>query len=161
MNRARITAMTIDSKYSRMVDFLKSRGIVSGAFRRSGSSRVAAFDCPRAAALLIVRSHLEHREERFLRDFDAADALHALLAFLLLFEQLALAGDVAAIAFREHVLAHRLHGLAGDDAAANRRLYRHLEHLTRNELAHLRRQGAPALVRGVAVDDDRQRINRI
>src|ERR1700730_9067076 len=133
MKRARVTAMTIDSKYSRMVDFLKSCGIVSGACRRSGCSRVAAFASPRAAALLIVGSHLEHREECLLGDFDAADALHALLAFLLLFEQLALARDVAAVALREHVLAHRLDGLAGDDAAANRRLDRHLEHLARNQ----------------------------
>src|SRR3979411_1921717 len=118
MNRARITAMTIDSKYSRRVDFLKSCGAGAGAVPRADSSRAAAAGSPRAAVLLTLRSHLEHREERFLRDLDPADALHALLAFLLLFEQLPLAGDVAAIALREHVLAHRLDGLAGDDAAA-------------------------------------------
>ena len=34
------------------------------------------------------------------------DLLHALLALLLLLEQLALAGDVAAVALRDDVLAH-------------------------------------------------------
>jgi hypothetical protein len=43
--------------------------------------------------------------------------LHALLAFLLLLEQLALARDVAAVALGEHVLAQRLDRLARDDAA--------------------------------------------
>ena len=43
------------------------------------------------------------------------DALHALLAFLLLLEQLALAGDVATVALGQHVLAHRADRLAGDD----------------------------------------------
>ena len=36
-------------------------------------------------------AQLEHRQERLLRDLDPADLLHALLAFLLLLEQLALA----------------------------------------------------------------------
>src|SRR5437868_5142148 len=59
-------------------------------------------------------SHLQHREERLLRDFDAADRLHPLLALLLLLQQLALAGNVAAVALRDHVLAHRPHRLRGD-----------------------------------------------
>src|SRR5687767_3491453 len=51
---------------------------------------------------------LQHRQEGFLRDFDGADLLHALFSFFLLFEQLALARDVAAVALRQHVLAQRL-----------------------------------------------------
>jgi hypothetical protein len=43
---------------------------------------------------------------------DAADHLHALLALLLLLEQLALAGDVTAVALGEHVLADRADVLA-------------------------------------------------
>ena len=42
--------------------------------------------------------HLEDGQERFLRHLDGADLLHALLAGLLFFEQLPLAGDVAAVA---------------------------------------------------------------
>ena len=66
--------------------------------------------------------NLEHGQKGFLRDFDFADALHALLAFLLLFEQLALPRDVAAIAFREHVLPECLDAFARDDAAPDGRL---------------------------------------
>src|SRR3954464_10314675 len=50
---------------------------------------------------LRLRPHFKHREERFLRNLDAADALHPLLPFLLLLEQLSLAADVAAVALRE------------------------------------------------------------
>ena len=65
-----------------------------------------------------VRSFVdfENSHEGFLGHFDAADALHALLALLLLLEQLALTRDVAAIAFGEHVLAHRTHGLTREHA---------------------------------------------
>src|SRR4051812_41613528 len=69
MNSARMTAVTIASKYSRSADFLNSRG---------------AGTCP----LFTVGSHLQHGEKRLLRDFDSAHPLHPLLAFLLLLEQL-------------------------------------------------------------------------
>src|SRR5688500_3392226 len=49
---------------------------------------------------------LQDRHEGLLRDVDAAHALHALLAFLLLLEQLPLAAHVAAVALGGHVLAH-------------------------------------------------------
>src|SRR5512135_854502 len=47
---------------------------------------------------------LEDGEERFLRDFDGADLLHPLLPLLLLFQELPLSRDVAAVAFRDEVL---------------------------------------------------------
>jgi hypothetical protein len=43
---------------------------------------------------------LQHRHERAFRDLHIAHRLHALLAFLLFFEELALTADVAAIFFR-------------------------------------------------------------
>src|SRR2546422_864485 len=55
-------------------------------------------------------------DERLLGDLDAADALHAPLALLLALEQLALAGDVTAVALGDDVLAPGLHRLARDDA---------------------------------------------
>src|SRR5688572_18686565 len=70
---------------------------------------------------------LQDRHERLLRDVDAADALHALLAFLLLLQQLALARHVAAVALGGDVLADRLDRLARDDLAADRGLQRDLE----------------------------------
>jgi hypothetical protein len=57
----------------------------AGWRRRPGRGRVISVD-------------LQHGEEGLLRDLDVPDHLHALLAFLLLLEQLALAGDVAAVA---------------------------------------------------------------
>src|SRR5712691_12712916 len=153
MNSARMTAMTIDSKYSRRIDFLKPSLIcvfqLSNGFAKPPPNLATTADTEdrrlrpytnrfrlrvpgvlcggeRHSAIclstFVFRSHLQHREERFLRDFHFADALHALLACLLLLEQLALARDVAAVALGEHVLAQRLHRFAGDDAAADGRL---------------------------------------
>src|SRR6185437_9686593 len=91
---------------------------------------VAPFSCARAGRPppAIMRSHvdLERGDERLLRDFDLAELAHALLAFLLLLQKLALARHVAAIAFGGDVLAQRAHGLARDDLAADGGLDRHL-----------------------------------
>src|SRR5438477_9894246 len=111
MKNARMTAMTIDSKYSRTVDFLKETAVAIRSI--IGSS-----------------ADLQHRQEGFLRDFDLSDALHALFAFFLLFQQLSLPRDVAAVALGEHIFAQRLHSFARDDAAADRGLDRDLEPLT-------------------------------
>jgi hypothetical protein len=86
---------------------------------------------------------LQHGEEGFLRDFHAPDLLHALLAFLLLLQQLLLARHVAAIALGQHVLAQRLDRGARDDLRADRGLDRHVEHLPRNQLAHLLASSRP------------------
>src|ERR1700748_2283104 len=75
--------------------------------------------------------HLQRGNEGFLRDVDLADLPHLLLAFLLLLQKLALAGDVAAVAFGGDILAQRAHGLARDHLAADRRLDRDLEHVRR------------------------------
>src|SRR5919206_199825 len=96
---------------------------------------------------------VEHGEERLLRHLDAADLLHPLLPRLLLLEQLALARDVAAVALGEHVLAARLHGLAGDDARADRGLDGDVEHLTRNLVAQPLDECATPLVRARSVND--------
>src|SRR3954451_25018985 len=70
---------------------------------------------------------LQDRHERFLRDVDAADALHALLAFFLFLEQLALARDVAAVALGGDVFADRLDRFASDHLSTDRCLERDLE----------------------------------
>ena len=54
---------------------------------------------------LLVFAHFEDGEEGLLRNIDLADAFHALLAFLLLFQELALTADVSAVAFGDDVLA--------------------------------------------------------
>ena len=50
-----------------------------------------------------------------MRNLDASERLHPLLALLLLLEQLALAADVAAVALAGDVLAVGLDRRAGDD----------------------------------------------
>src|SRR5205814_10104712 len=87
---------------------------------------------------LTALAYLQHRQKRLLWNIPSPDALHALLTFFLFFQQLALAGDVAAVAFGEHVLAHGMDRFAGDDLGAARSLNGDLEHLPRNEFAHLR-----------------------
>ena len=78
--------------------------------------------------------HFQRGDEGLLRNLDAAELAHLLLAFLLLLQELALAGHVAAVAFRGHVLAEGAHRFARDDLAADRRLNRHLEHVRRDQL---------------------------
>ena len=100
-------------------------------------------------------------DECFLRHLDPAHHFHPLLAFLLLLQQLALAGDVAAVAFREHVLANGPDVLAGDDPGSDGRLDRHLELLPRNELAQLLRHLDAVVVGLVLVDDRAERVDRL
>ena len=83
----------------------------------------------RSRRLVATLANLEHVPGRPPGDVDTADALHALLAFLLLFEELALAGNVGAVALGQHVLAHSMNRLASDDLGADRGLDRYPEHL--------------------------------
>jgi hypothetical protein len=59
--------------------------------------------CLRATVLAVA--HFEGGDEGGLRDLDLAELAHPLFALLLLVEELAFAGHVAAVAFGEHVLA--------------------------------------------------------
>src|SRR5438552_10343854 len=129
--------------------------------RRAGRlTRRAAWDARTGSS---VTSRLvtdpEHGEEGLLRDLDRPHHFHALLALLLLLEELPLAGDVAAVALREHVLALRFHGLARDDLPADRSLDAHVEHLLRDEAAELVHEHATGLLCAPAVGDDRKRVD--
>src|SRR3984893_4219342 len=95
-----------------------------------GSLIVAVFGRPHPWPLApSAVAHLEGGDEGGLRDLDLAELAHPLFALLLLFEELAFAGHVAAIAFGEHVLAQSLDRFSGDDPSADRRLDRHLKQL--------------------------------
>src|SRR3954453_11102924 len=116
------------------------------------------------AKLIVLASRvtpLQHRQERLLRDLDRADLLHALLPFLLFFEQLALAGDVAAVAFCQHVLAQGLDVLPRHDVAADRRLDRDVEHLPRNQAPQFRHQLPAAVLGGRAMHHARERVDLV
>src|SRR2546422_1079321 len=109
----------------------------------------------------ITSFDLEESQERLLGEVHAPDLLHPFLAFFLFLQELALAGDVAAVALGQHVLAHGGDVLAGDDLAADGGLDRDLEELARDHLAQLLRQG-PSLRGGtLAVHDERQSVHRL
>ena len=96
----------------------------------------------------------EDGKEGLLRHLYVADLLHALLAAFLFFEQLALAGDVAAVALGQDVLAHLLHRLAGDDLRTDSGLDGDVELLTGEQLLELL---AHAAAEGLGVVEMRQR----
>ena len=87
---------------------------------------------------------IEDCHERLLRDGDVGDQLHALLALFLLFEQLAFAGYVAAVALGGYVLAIGFDGLAGDYLGSDSGLQRYLEHVAGDFLLETLNEPAPA-----------------
>src|SRR5690606_38285406 len=93
------------SKRSRTRKSVRPKEIAS----RSESRKLIS---PASARALV---HPQDGEEGLLGDLDGADALHPLLPFLLLLEELALARDVPAVALGEDVLAHGPDRLAADD----------------------------------------------
>src|SRR5215469_16089721 len=90
----------------RLAGGLEGAGPAAGGRVRDSSKacrlRPPLWPRPEAQRLAV---DLEGGDEGFLRDLDLAELPHALLAGLLFVEQLALAGDVAAIAFGGDVFA--------------------------------------------------------
>src|SRR5262245_46376615 len=153
ITRARSTATTIASPYSRTRDLRRGRAISStGAGAGAASGRVS---------VSFTRLALQHRQERLLGNLDAPDLLHSLLAFLLLLEQLPFARDVSAVALGGDVLAHGLDRLAGDHAAADRGLDRHLVELAGDDPAELLHERLALLVCLVPVRDDAERVDGV
>src|SRR6266480_3458192 len=128
---------------------------------RAASRGVVSTTSPRKAVWITRLLNPEHREERFLRDLHGAYLLHPSLAFLLLLEQLALAGDVAAVALGGHVLAQRPDVFPGDDPRPDRGLDRHLELLARDQLPQPGRHGNAVVACLVGVDDLAERVHRL
>src|ERR1700694_2389460 len=102
---------------------------------------------------------LEHRHESLLRDFDRTHPLHSSLAFLLLLQQLALAGDVTPVALGEHILSHCRDRLARDYLAADRSLERNHEHLSWNDRLQLLHELPALRLRLAAMHDKRERVD--
>ena len=80
--------------------------------------------------LLLLFVKLEDCKEGLGRYLNGSELAHFLFAFLLLFKQLFLSRDIAAVALCKNVLAHGLDGLASDDLAADGGLNGYLEKLT-------------------------------
>src|SRR5215208_4234453 len=100
-------------------------------------------------------------QEGLLRYLHASDLLHAALAFFLLFEELAFAGNVATVTFGGNVFTVGANGLACDHTLAHGGLHWHLELLAWDQVFELLDDRAAALVGLVAVDDDRERVHGV
>ena len=91
----------------------------------------------------------------------ASNHLHAFLSLFLLFEQFALPGDVAAVAFGGDVFPHGGDGFAGDDLAADGSLDGDDEKVGRDDVLELPCQNTAVGFRFVAVDDGGERLDGI
>src|SRR5207245_1543665 len=89
-----------------------------------------------ASFSMISRTYLQDRQKGLLGNIHFAHPLHPPFAFFLLFQQLALAGDVTAVALRQDVLADGSDGLAGNDPVADGGLDGYLEHLAGDQFPH-------------------------
>ena len=91
-------------------DQTRERSAVSGERALSRPTPIRRLEADRLLPLTAHRSpltssvHLQHGQKRLLRNLHRADLLHPLLPLFLLLEELALAGDVAAVALGQHVL---------------------------------------------------------
>ena len=91
----------------------------------------------------------------------APDRLHTLLAFLLLLQQLALTGDITAVALGKHVLAKCLDVLAGNNARTHRSLDGDFELLTRDEFLQALRHSQAICVGLILVDNRAEGIHAV
>ena len=91
----------------------------------------------------------------------APDRLHTLLAFLLLLQQLALTGDITAVALGKHVLAKSLNVLAGNDARTHCSLDRDFELLTRDQFLQALRHPQTVGIGLVLVDNRTEGIHAV
>src|ERR1700730_13265731 len=123
---------------------------------RPGTFAITLSACSRQRLYI----NLEGRDKRLLWNFHFSELAHALFAFLLLFQKLALSRHVPAVAFRGHVLAKRAHRLACNDPAADRGLDRHLEHVGRDELLELFDHRAAAALGAGAMNQHGERVHR-
>src|SRR5260370_5350921 len=128
-------SMRITSTHARLAHN-KTMNTVSPSLTKNSQFCASLRGRTKAASARLF-ADLQNGQKRLLRDFNLPDLLHALLAGFLLLEQLAFARDVAAVAFGENVLAHRLDAGARDDMGADRRLHSDVEHLPRDEFLHL------------------------
>ena len=92
----------------------------------------------------------------FLRNADHSDGFHALFAAFLLFQQFALAADIAAVALGQNVFAQGLDGLARDNAATDGGLKRNLELMAIDLLLEFFQDDAASIFGGGFVRDQAQ-----
>src|SRR5262245_16118548 len=113
------------------------------------------------ARTVLALFNLQYRQESLLWNLHRPHLLHAFLPLALLFEELALARDVAAVALRGDVLAERPDRFTRDHLRADRRLNHDLEQLARNQILQLLGDLPAPLVRLVAMNDNAKRVHRL
>src|SRR5271166_5999063 len=155
MKMASTSAMNIASPYSRATDFCAG----SAASRAFSGCTLEMLRADSATTALLP--DLEQGQESLLRNLDAPDLFHPLLAFLLLLEQLSFSSNIAAVTLGGNVLAQRLHRFARDNLGADRGLNCDFEHLAWNQLAHLFAQRPAPFVGLVAMHDNRKRVHHL
>src|SRR5215210_7765000 len=101
----------------RFISFMKTLG-----YTRSTPIRVLAY-----VSTLLFLIQFQDRHKCVLRDFHIPNHLQTFLALLLFLEQFLLAGNIAAITFRQHILARGLDVGARDHASARGGLNSHIE----------------------------------
>ena len=106
--------------------------------------------------LVLVRFKDFHKY--FTGHFHRAHLTHTLFPFFLLFKQLTLTGNVAAVAFCKYVLTHSLNRFTGNNFTAHRRLYGDFKQLTGNCILQVFAKGSTAFVSAPFKYDDGQRV---
>ena len=101
----------------------------------------------------------QNSHEGGLGHFHIAYLAHTLLALLLLLQQLALTGDISSVALCQHILAHGLDRLAGDDLGPDGGLNGYLELLTRNQVLKLLAYTPAEIIGPVPVNKRRQSVH--
>src|SRR5271156_1826420 len=153
MKIASTSAMNIASPYSRATDFWPGARSVSRALSGCTLEMLRA-----GSATIALLPDLEQGQESLLRNLDAPNLFHPLLAFLLLLEQLSFPRDIATVTLGGDILAQRLDGFSCDNLGANPGLNRDFEHLARYQLAHLFAKRPAPFVSLVAMHDYRKRV---
>ena len=104
---------------------------------------------------------LQDCHERTLRHLHSTYLAHSLLTLLLLLEQLALTGDVTAVALGRHILAYSLDRLPGDYFRAYGRLDSYVELLPRDKLLQFLADFPAEIIRMVLVYQAGERVGRL
>ncbi len=101
----------------------------------------------------------QRRDESLLGHVNAPNGLHTFLAFLLLFQQLALTRDIAAVTLSQHVFAQGFNRFSGDDASAHCGLHGDLKLLPGDEFLQALGHALSVGVSGILMDDGTESIN--
>ena len=105
-----------------------------------------------------LRVHFEHSDKGFAGNLHSAKLAHTLFPFLLFLQQFLFSGDIAAVAFGQNILSHRLYRLPGNDLASDGGLYRNLKLLSRDHVLQLFCDAPSPGIGFIPMNDDRESV---